>query len=177
MFNVYLLCTLHQSLWRWTKDPHIVLLASLQPCIVTYWHCIVWIQYNTIQFIVATLYCNDGWAAPEWQIGDAEIETFSLCARTSVLQYPAWTLYCVGGAYLPLPETTPQTWHLPGPLFYSDLGVYTVAKKKTWVSRRGFKPKGSCLPVFRQARLCLVDCPTQLICTWIFICVPWQSQS
>ena len=21
----------------------------------------------------------------------------------------------------------------------------------------------------------LVDCPTQLICTWIFICVPWQS--
>ena len=21
----------------------------------------------------------------------------------------------------------------------------------------------------------LVDCPTQLICTWIFICIPWQS--
>ena len=41
------------------------------------------IHYITIQFIVATLYCNDGWAVPERQIGDAEIETFSLCATTS----------------------------------------------------------------------------------------------
>ena len=26
-----------------------------------------------------------------------------------------------------------------------------------------------------RAGRALVDCPTQLICTWIFICVPWQS--
>ena len=53
MFNVYLLCTLHQSLWGQTKDRYIVLLASLQPCIVTYyWHCIVWIPYNTLQYII-----------------------------------------------------------------------------------------------------------------------------
>ena len=26
-----------------------------------------------------------------------------------------------------------------------------------------------------KASWTLVDCPTQLICTWVFICVPWQS--
>ena len=37
---------------------------------------------------------------------------------------------------------------------------------------------GGCCPSWRnivRAGRALVDCPSQLICTWILICVPWQS--
>ena len=92
------------------------------------------IQYNTIQFIVATLYCNDGWAAPERQIGDAEIETFSLCARTLGPSIPwlnpilsLWGLCAL--AWDNLPNLTPP-WPLLL-LWFGLAGVYTAAEKNT----------------------------------------------
>ena len=42
----------------------------------------------------------------------------------------------------------------------------------------GVSLKRSCKMQFRRVHLVsigLFDCPTQLISTWIFICVPWQS--
>ena len=38
---------------------------------------------------------------------------------------------------------------------------------------QGVSPKEQ-LAYLSQVGHTLVDCPTQLICTWIFICVPWQ---